>query len=78
MKLLILIVVTFAFLGLAFAQTTYEKVSDTEFKKTEQTSEETIYSIKDLLQQKTQILEQIKRQKEELKKAIQAAEKQLA
>jgi len=59
--------------------TTYEKISDIEFKKTQVVTETrvTICDIETLLQQKANIADQIERQKGELKKAIKEAEKEL-
>lgn len=82
MRYLIILSVVILSINICFAEetVTYEKISDTQFKKIEQVNEtkETIYSLKELLEQKTHISEQIKRQKEELENAIKDAEKRLA
>ena len=79
---LVSLVLGFLLVGaIAFAQSsTYEKVSDIEFKKIESKTEtkETIYSIKELLNNKARVLEEIKTLKDNYKDGLKSMEDELA
>ena len=80
MKVVVFLLGFLLMVSLAMAVPVYEKVSDTEFKETEEITEikETIYSIEELLNDKARLLSEIKSFKEDTAEKLKEMEAELA